>query len=91
MRFIIPSQRNATLKPGYPNIIVDGVVIPDKDIPMAAAQLDITMTYTVAVKERTEWQWQAVMDSTGLVIEQIRTKTQEEDSIMILMLKLAEH
>ena len=91
MRFMIPSQQKATVKPGCPKIIMDGVVIPDKDITMAAAHLDITMMYAVAVRERTEWQCQAVMDSTGLVIEKIWTETQEDESIMVLVPKPAEH
>ena len=69
MHFMIPSQRKAAVKPGCLKIIMDGVVIPDKDITMAAAQLDMNKMYTVAARERTEWQLHAVIDSTGLVIE----------------------
>ncbi len=79
------------MKPGYPKIITAELVLLDKGINPAAAQLDIIMICALAATERTEWQWQAVMDAVGLVIEKIWTKLQEVESIIVLVPKMVDH
>ncbi len=88
---IILSQIKAAMKPGYSKIIVNEIVLPDKGMTLTAAQLDITMMSAMAATERTERQWRAIMDAAGLVIEKIWTKVQQEESIMVLVPKPAEH
>ena len=44
------------MKPGYPKIITDELVLPDKGITPAAVQLNIIMMCALAATERTEWQ-----------------------------------
>ena len=88
---IILSQIKAAMKPGYSKIIINEIVLPDKGMTLTAAQLDITMMCAMAATERTERQWRAIMDAAGLVIENIWTKVQQEESIMLLVPKPAGH
>lgn len=72
-------------------IIIDEIVIPDKGNTLTAAQHAITMTCALIATKCNGWQERAIMDTTGLVVEKSWTKAQEEDSIMVLVPKPAEH
>ena len=75
------------MTPGYSKILLNELVIPDIGCGIIAAQVDITMMACVASEERSERQWQDIVDSVGLKIEKIWTDVPEAESIIELVLK----
>lgn len=75
------------MTPGYSKIVLNELVLPNQKCGIIAAQVDITMMAVVAATERSETQWQEVVDSAGLKIEKIWTDVPEAESIIELALK----
>lgn len=75
------------MTPGYSKILLNELVIPDIGCGVIAAQLDITMMACLASEERSEKQWQNIVDSVGLKIEKIWTDVPEAESIIELVLE----
>jgi demethylsterigmatocystin 6-O-methyltransferase len=49
-------------------ILIDDIVAPNKGVPWQACQIDLTMMVAGAAMERTEAQWQNLLDSVGLKV-----------------------
>lgn len=84
---LILSHLASAMTPGYSKIILNELVLPDKNCGLIPAQLDIAMMAELAAAERTERQWREVVDSAGLKIEKIWTDVPEAESIIELCLK----
>lgn len=69
-------------------ILIDDMIIPNRGADWRATQLDLTMMSSLAGMERTEKQWQSMLDRAGLKIRQICTYTLELcDSIIVAVPK----
>ncbi|CAI6336930.1 unnamed protein product [Periconia digitata] len=65
-------------------ILLDDMVLPEKDSPWRATQLDMTMLAALAAMERSETQWHALLEKAGLEIVKIWKYTEEcDDSIVV--------
>lgn len=84
---LILSHLASAMTPGYSKIILNELVIPDQSCSIIAAQVDITMMACVAATERSERQWDEMVDSAGLKIDRIWTDVPEAESIIELTLK----
>ena len=72
------------MTPGYSTIILNEMVVPDKDASLVATQRDITMMLLGAT-ERAEQQWRDVVRKAGLKVESIWTDSPESESIIVLV------
>lgn len=62
--------RNTMVAMGkHSKIIIDEMVLPDSNVSWQATQLDLTMFCRHAAMERTQAQWQTLLNSVGLKIE----------------------
>ena len=84
---LILSQLASAMTKGYSKILLNELVLPNQGASLIAAQVDITMMACLGATERTESQWQQVVDSAGLKIEKIWTEVPETESILEVMLK----
>ena len=65
-------------------ILIDDLVIPNKGAHWRSTQVDMTMMSGLAAMERSEHQWQALLQSAGLKILQISKYTEDlGDSIIV--------
>jgi demethylsterigmatocystin 6-O-methyltransferase len=64
-------------------ILIDDMVLPDSGAHWQATQLDLTMMTALASMERTQVQWYALTENSGLKINKIYTYTATlQDSII---------
>ena len=75
LRQIIPAMR-----PGYSKILLNEVVLPDKDCPPEFASADINMMSVLAGIERTQTHWIELIESAGLKVEAVHKSPYEGDS-----------
>lgn len=65
-------------------ILIDEIVMPEKSAHWHATALDFCMMTMLASRERTQKQWQTLLDSAGLTIAGIYTHTaQVQDSVIV--------
>lgn len=65
-------------------IIIDEMVLPDSNVSWQATQVDLTMFCRHAAMERTQTQWQTLLDSVGLEIENTYVYTAEvHESVLV--------
>ena len=69
-------------------ILIDEMILPNVGTNWQAAQLDIGMMSSLAAMERSENQWRALLDSAGMLIEEVYTYTEElRDSVIVVVPK----
>ncbi|KAM4063974.1 o-methyltransferase [Hirsutella rhossiliensis] len=69
-------------------ILIDEVVLPNKEAPWQATMADLAMMVSFGGKERTQQQWQMLAGEVGLRIEQIHTYTASTcTSVVVMALK----
>ena len=69
-------------------ILIDDMVIPNTGAHWHAAQLDLTMMSSLASMERSEQQWQALLEEAGLHIREMLPYTSKtRDSLIVAVLK----
>ena len=73
------------MTPGYSTLIINEMILPDKDASLAATQRDITMMVVLAATERAEQQWRDMARKVGLKVEAIWTDSPESESIIVLV------
>jgi demethylsterigmatocystin 6-O-methyltransferase len=56
-------------------ILIDEMLLPDKDVHWQVTEIDLTMMTAFASIERTQSQWDALLDSVGLKITKTFTYT----------------
>lgn len=54
-------------------ILIDEMVLPNSGVDWAATHTDLTMMACLAAKERTQQQWERLLDDAGLMIEKQRS------------------
>jgi len=68
-------------------LLIDEMVLPNSGVHWQAAQLDLAMMIGLASQERTEEQWYALLETSGLKISKIYTYTSSlKDSIIAAVL-----
>lgn len=70
------------MKPGYSKVLINENVIPDMDADWQTTSLDLIMMTLFASQERTERQWQALVESAGLKIVNIFTAEKGVESLI---------
>ncbi|KAL9045235.1 MAG: hypothetical protein Q9214_001696 [Letrouitia sp. 1 TL-2023] len=69
-------------------ILIDDMVLPSTDAHYHAATLDMMVMSALAAMERSEKQWQSLLDAAGLKIQDIYVYTEEfRDSIIVAVPK----
>ena len=53
------------------NLLIDELILPNKGVSSMAMQYDITMLSALAGIERTEAEWQKLLDAAGLEITKV--------------------
>lgn len=81
----ILTQLAAAMTPGYSRLIINEMVIQDKDASLVAVQRDICMMVAAGAIERTEQQWRDMVAKAGLKVEGIWNAVLEEESVVVLM------
>ena len=61
----------SAMKPGYSKITINDIVLPDQGASRFATVSDINMLALLAAVERSETQWQRLLDEAGLEIVKI--------------------
>jgi hypothetical protein len=59
------------MEKGYSKLLINDFVLPDTDVPLHPALLDIMMMSLCSGVERSEKQWRVLIDSVGLQIIKI--------------------
>jgi demethylsterigmatocystin 6-O-methyltransferase len=49
-------------------LLIDEMVLPNQGVRWSATHADLTMMACFAAKERTQEQWESLLDSVGLII-----------------------
>jgi arsenate reductase-like glutaredoxin family protein len=65
-------------------ILLDDMVLPERDSTWRATQLDMTMMAGLAAMERSETQWYELMDRAGLEIVKIWKYTEQSDDGIVV-------
>lgn len=63
-------------------ILIDDRVLPNSGVHWYATVVDITMMASLAAQERTEDQWNSLMEKAGLKIQNVYTYTDSYNSVM---------
>ena len=66
------------MEPGYSKILINDWVLPDQGSSFRAAMMDLNMMANLSGKERTESQWEALLDQAGLTIIELWGSADEE-------------
>jgi len=72
------------MRPGYSKILINDFVIPNKGAVWAATAMDIGMMALGSVKERTEEDWNTLIQKAGFVIKKITPIEAGSESIVEL-------
>ncbi|KAL8831609.1 MAG: hypothetical protein Q9191_000760 [Dirinaria sp. TL-2023a] len=75
----------AAMTPGYSRLIINEMVIQDKDASLVAVHRDIAMMCVAGAIERTEQQWRDIVGKAGLKVEGIWNEVPEAESVIVLM------
>lgn len=79
---VILTNLAQAMKPGYSKVLINENVIPDMDADWQTTSLDLIMMTMFASQERTERQWQALVESAGLKIVKIFTAEKGVESLI---------
>jgi hypothetical protein len=74
------------MEKGYSKLLINDFVLPDTDVPLHPALLDITMMSLCSGVERSEKQWRDLIDSVGLQIVKI-WRTEGAEAVIETTLK----
>ncbi|KAI0468138.1 S-adenosyl-L-methionine-dependent methyltransferase [Xylaria cf. heliscus] len=73
---------------GASRILIDEMILPEKDAPWRATQQDFIMGACVAAQERSHGEWVRLFDSAGFKIERMWKYTEElSDHLIVLVPK----
>ena len=70
------------MKSGYSKLIISEFILPETKAGLFPSSLDIQMLSLSGGMERTEKQWQSLLNSVGLEIEQIWTFEDGSESVI---------
>jgi len=74
------------MEQGYSKLLINDFVLPDVDVPLHPALMDLMMLSLCSGVERSEKQWRALLDSIGLEITKI-WRTDGVEAVIEAMLK----
>ena len=74
------------MKPGYSKILLNEMVVPDKEADIVATQVDMIMMAALAACERSESHWKSLMEAAGLKIEKVWTDSPDSESVIEVVL-----
>ena len=72
------------MDPEYSTLFIDDYVMPETNVKLRAAEMDILMWMHTSGLERTERQWQSLCRSVGLEIVKIWSAAHDEESVIEL-------
>jgi hypothetical protein len=61
------------LKKGYSRVLLNEIVVSEEHPTLAATSMDMMMLAHFAVRERTEAEWRAILETAGLRVTAIYT------------------
>ncbi|KAJ4345332.1 uncharacterized protein N0V89_011462 [Didymosphaeria variabile] len=67
----ILSRTAAAMKPGYSKLLLNDFILPNRDCPLFPTGFDLQMMAMHAAQERTESQWQNLLETAGLKLVQL--------------------
>jgi demethylsterigmatocystin 6-O-methyltransferase len=69
-------------------LLIDEMILPERDVPWRAAQLDILMACMAAAKERTQAEWETLFVGSGLrIMEILNYSGEHRDCLIVAVLK----
>ena len=78
---ILQNIKDAMAPDSY--ILIDDMVLPNVGVHWQQAQLDMLMMAALGARERTQEQWNQLLQSAGLKINKVHTYTESlQDSII---------
>ncbi|KAK7744784.1 hypothetical protein SLS62_010017 [Diatrype stigma] len=75
----------------YSVVLIDEMALPERNVPWRAAQQDLEMMACLAATERSECEWESLVNRVGLEVQSIRKYTEDFDSIIIVTLRHSIH
>ncbi|PYH40352.1 S-adenosyl-L-methionine-dependent methyltransferase [Aspergillus saccharolyticus JOP 1030-1] len=78
----ILSRTVAAMEPGYSRVLIMDMVLPDTNVPLLQASLDIQMMSIGAGVERSERQWRALLGQAGLEVTGIWNRHPGMESVI---------
>lgn len=70
------------MDPEYSTLLIDDYVLPDTNVKLRGAEMDILMWMHTSGVERTERHWHALCNSVGLEIVNIWSADKGEESVI---------
>ena len=70
------------MKPGYSKLLIEDLVLPDRDADMRQASVDMTMYFMPEGIERTTSQWKDLLERAGLQIIKIWSDRSGMESVI---------
>ena len=83
----ILSNTARAMKPGYSRLLLDEYVLPNTNVPIRGSSLDFLMMVFCGAMERTERQWQGLLDRCGLEIVKVWGGRSDYEQIIEARLK----
>ncbi|MCJ1390641.1 hypothetical protein MMC18_003502 [Xylographa bjoerkii] len=77
----------SAMKKGYSKLLLFEWIIPEKDVPLFPALLDINLMALLSGMERTEVQWRKLLDSAGFEIVKFWKTTPDTEGMIEAVLK----
>lgn len=65
-------------------MLIDEMVLPERNAPWRATQLDMVMSIGFAAMERSQEQWIELLDEAGLKILKVTKYTEQLDDCIIV-------
>ena len=75
------------MTPGYSKLLINEWVLPDTNVPLYPATLDILMMVMLSGIERTETQWKELLSSVGLKIVKFWSIGPEDEGLIEAVLE----
>lgn len=54
--------------PGYSKLLIVNMILPSKDVPLRAAEMDMFMLFIHSGAQRNQHEWEDVVESAGLEV-----------------------
>lgn len=71
----------------YSTLLIYDYVMPETGAPIRAAAMDVQMMSLFAGMERTQGQWQVILDASGLELVQVWYSATKSESVIEAKLK----
>lgn len=70
------------MTPGYSQLIVGNIILPDENVPLRASGLDIAMLYLHSGSQRSESEWRELLEGAGLKVVKVWYPQGDGDGII---------